>query len=135
MLAALLPALLPIFGDVFRRLFPDPAEAAKAQQEITMALLAQAGAIEQAAAQIVSDEAKGESWLQRNWRPLTMLTFMCLIVARWLGYSAPSMTEAEVLKLWSIVELGLGGYVIGRSAEKIIPQVAQSVAGAMGARR
>jgi hypothetical protein len=122
--AALLPTLLPIFGDVFKRLFPDPAEAAKAQQEITLALLAQAGAIEQAAAQIVEAEARGESWLQRNWRPLVMLVFTSLIVARWLGYSAPGISEGEVLKLWDIVQLGLGGYVIGRSVEKIAPSIA-----------
>jgi len=53
-----------------------------------------------------------------------MLTFGGLIVARWLGFSAPGISEAEILKLWSIVELGLGGYVIGRSAEKIIPSIA-----------
>ena len=53
-----------------------------------------------------------------------MLTFGGLIVARWLGWSAPNITEAEVLKLWSIVELGLGGYVIGRSVEKVVPAIA-----------
>ncbi len=46
-----------------------------------------------------------------------MLVFVSLIVARWLGWSAPNLGEAEVLKLWDIVEIGLGGYVIGRSAE------------------
>ena len=33
MIAALLPALLPVLGDLFKRWFPDPAEAAKAQQD------------------------------------------------------------------------------------------------------
>jgi hypothetical protein len=45
-----------------------------------------------------------------------------------LGYSAPGLSEGEVLKLWSIVELGIGGYVIGRSAEKVLPAVAQAMA-------
>ena len=58
-----------------------------------------------------------------------MLTFGGLIVARWMGYSAPNISEAEVLKLWDIVELGLGGYVIGRSAEKIVPAVATAMKG------
>ena len=129
MLAALLPALVPILGDALRRLFPDPAEAAKAQAELNNALLANAAAIEQAAAGIIADEAKSEHWLAASWRPLVMLTFTALIVARWLGYSAPGISEAEVLKLWDIVQLGLGGYVIGRSAEKIVPQLAQAVAG------
>jgi hypothetical protein len=125
MLAALLPALVPILGDAIRRLFPDPAEAAKAQAELNNALMANAAKIEEAAAGIISDEAKSEHWLASSWRPLVMLTFTALIVARWLGYSAPDISEAEVLKLWDIVQLGLGGYVIGRSAEKIVPQIAE----------
>ncbi len=128
MLAALLPALVPILGDAIRRLFPDPAEAAKAQAELNNALMANAAKIEEAAAAIIADEAKSEHWLASSWRPLVMLTFTALIVARWLGYSAPGISEAEVLKLWDIVQLGLGGYVIGRSAEKIVPQLAQIVA-------
>jgi hypothetical protein len=56
-----------------------------------------------------------------------MLTFGALIVARWLGYAAPGLSETEVTKLWSIVELGIGGYVIGRSAEKILPSLADAV--------
>jgi len=45
----------------------------------------------------------------------------------WLGWSAPNLGEAEVLKLWDIVEIGLGGYVIGRSAEKVLPGIVQSL--------
>lgn len=127
MLAALLPALLPIFGDVFKRLFPDPAEAAKAQQEMTMALLANQAAVDSAAGEIIKAEAQSEHWLAACWRPILMLTFGALIVARWLGWSAPGISEAEVLKLWDIVQIGLGGYVIGRSVEKIVPQVAAAV--------
>jgi hypothetical protein len=29
--------------------------------------------------------------------------------------------------LWEIVRLGLGGYVVGRSAEKILPQVVSAL--------
>lgn len=123
MLAALLPALLPIFDDVFKRLFPDPAQAAAAQQQMTLALLAQQGAVNAAAADIVKTEAQSEHWLAACWRPILMLTFGALIVARWLGWSSPNLSEPEVLKLWDIVQLGLGGYVIGRTAEKIVPQV------------
>jgi hypothetical protein len=127
MLAALLPALLPVLGDTLRRLFPDPAEAAAAQQELTMALLANQATLDAAAGEVVKAEAQSEHWLAACWRPILMLTFGTLIVARWFGWSAPGISEAETLKLWSIVELGLGGYVIGRSAEKIVPQVAQAL--------
>jgi hypothetical protein len=128
MIAALLPALLPVLGDLFRRWFPDPAEAAKAQQDMIMALLSQQGALNAAAGDIIRAEAQSEHWLAACWRPILMLTFGALIVARWLGWSAPGISEAEVLKLWDIVQLGLGGYVIGRSIEKVAPQIAAAVA-------
>lgn len=127
MIAALLPALFPIVGDVVRRLFPDPAEAAKAQLELQMELMRRQNELEAAAATIVRAEAESEHWLTASWRPILMLTFGALIVARWLGFSAPGLAEAEVIKLWSIVELGIGGYVIGRSAEKVLPALAEAV--------
>jgi hypothetical protein len=128
MIAALLPALLPVLGDLFKRWFPDPAEAAKAQQDMVMALLSQQAALNAAAGDIIKAEAQSEHWLAACWRPILMLTFGGLIVARWLGWSAPGISEAEVLKLWDIVQLGLGGYVIGRSIEKVAPQIAAAVA-------
>ncbi len=128
MIAALLPALLPVLGDLFKRWFPDPAEAAKAQQDMVMALLSQQAALNAAAGDIIKAEAQSEHWLAACWRPILMLTFGALIVARWLGWSAPGISEAEVLKLWDIVQLGLGGYVIGRSIEKVAPQIAAAVA-------
>ena len=81
---------------------------------------------ERAAAEVVKSEAQGQSWLQRTWQPITMLVFVALIVARWLGWSAPNLGEAEVLKLWDIVEIGLGDYAIGRSAEKVLPGIVES---------
>ena len=48
-------------------------------------------------------------------------------MTRWLGWCAPNLGEAEALKLWDIVQLGLGGYVIGRSAEKVLPVLVEAV--------
>ena len=123
MIGALLPALVPILGDALKRLFPDAEARQRAEAELHAALLARAGELEKAAGEIVKAEAQSEHWLTASWRPIMMLTFGALIVARWLGWSAPGISEAEALKLWSIVELGLGGYVIGRSAEKILPNI------------
>jgi hypothetical protein len=118
---------LPILGDTLKRFFPDPEQAAKVQQEITLALLSNQAAMNQAAGDIIKAEAQSEHWLAACWRPIMMLTFGALIVARWVGWSAPGISDAEVLKLWDIVQLGLGGYVIGRSVEKVAPSIAQAV--------
>ena len=127
MIAALLPALVPILGKALGNLIPDPAVKAQAEAEIAKQLLASSAELERAAGDIVLAEAKSEHFLAACWRPILMLTFGALIVARWLGYSAPGISEAEVLKLWDIVQLDLGGYVIGRSAEKIAPQIADAL--------
>lgn len=124
MIPALLTALLPTLQTVAKSLFPDPEQQARAEQEMTMQLLKHQADIEQAATSIIKAEAESEHWLAANWRPLTMLVFVALIVARWFGWAAPNLSEAEYLKLWSIVEFGLGGYVVGRSVEKIAPTVA-----------
>ena len=124
---SIVAALIPMLGDVARRVFPDKEAAAKAEQELTMALLANQSQLEASAADIVRTEAASKHWLAANWRPIIMLTFAGLIFARWFGWAAPDLSEAEYLKLWSIVELGLGGYVIGRSAEKIVPGVVSAM--------
>jgi hypothetical protein len=115
---------------VVKSLFPNQADQQKrdeATQKFTLAIMENAQAIEQAAASIVKAEAASQHWLAANWRPITMLVFVGLIVARWFGFAAPNLAEAEYLALWDIVQLGLGGYVIGRSAEKIVPMLADSL--------
>lgn len=67
--------------------------------------------------EIIQSEATGHSWLQRNWRPLTMLTFLILVVCDSFDLLAFRLAD----EAWMLLQIGLGGYVIGRSAEKIIP--------------
>ena len=127
MFAALLPVLGSIFGQVAKSLFPDPADELKRlemQNQLQLAMLQQSAQIELAAADIVKTEAASSHWLAANWRPLMMLFFAVLIGCRWFGWSAPGISPEEYLKLWDIVQLGLGGYVIGRSVEKVAPTLA-----------
>jgi len=64
---------------------------------------------------IITAEAQSQSWIARNWRPITMLTFLALVVGDSLGaLASPLSGEA-----WTLLKIGLGGYVIGRSTEKV----------------
>ena len=81
------------------------------------------GKVVKAKADIVKAEAEGQSWLQRNWRPITMLTFLVLVVCDAFGLLAFRLAG----EAWTLLQIGLGGYVIGRSAEKIVPKVAGSL--------
>ncbi|WP_027331089.1 3TM-type holin [Marinimicrobium agarilyticum] len=74
-----------------------------------------------AQSKIITAEAQGQGWLQRSWRPITMLTFLVLVVLDTMG-----LTEFRLSgEAWTLLQIGLGGYVVGRSAEKIAPQLKQ----------
>jgi hypothetical protein len=72
---------------------------------------------------IIKAEATGKSWLQRNWRPITMLGFLTLCICDGFGIAEVKLAE----EMWGLMKIGLGGYVVGRSAEKIVPSIAQTL--------
>lgn len=79
--------------------------------------------------QTIREEAKGESWIQRSWRPLTMLMFASIIGFNYLVVPIAQMFSTRIIvltlppDLWDLLKLGIGGYVGGRTLEKVIPQV------------
>jgi len=75
-----------------------------------------------AKAGIVQAEAQSEHWITATWRPITMLTFLALAVGDSLGW-LPNPLRDEA---WTLLQLGLGGYVVARSGEKIVTQVKQN---------
>ncbi|WP_257276411.1 MULTISPECIES: holin family protein [unclassified Endozoicomonas] len=114
-----LVAAIPVIGKVIDKLFPDANKAREARAELSKMLLnGELNELEQKAF-VVKAEAQGESWLQRNWRPIVMLVFTALVVCRWMGWSAPNLTEAVELKLFSIIQMGIGGYIASRGLEKM----------------
>ena len=125
-MAPALMALIPVIGSIIDKIFPN-AESAN-QAKLKLFELQSQGQLEElkGAVAVITAEASG-SWLQRNWRPIMMLIFTGLIVARWFGFAAPNLSELEYAHLWDIVELGIGGYVIGRSVEKVVPDIAEAV--------
>lgn len=114
---------IALVKDALDRFIPDKSQAAQAKQALDA--LRENDDAQQflASADIVKTEAASAHWLAANWRPVTMLIFVALIVARILGYTSHEVPTDEYEKLWELVKLGLVGYVYGRSAEKIVPQV------------
>lgn len=115
----LLKAVLPSVFGTLDELIEDKDKRNELKASINQKLLTLDESTIKAQAGLISAEANGESWLQRNWRPVTMLTFAGCVVAHWLGFTPENLTEAEVMGLLDIVQIGLGGYVVGRSAEKV----------------
>ena len=79
----------------------------------------------QAQADVIKTEATGASWLQRNWRPLLMLTFTAIIFNNYIlvPYIGIFTTAVRVLEFpsgfWGLLTVGVGGYIAGRTFEKI----------------
>lgn len=75
-------------------------------------------------ANIVITEASGQSWLQRNWRPGLMALFGVIIANNyilnpWLSAMLNINVTMDIPPdMWALLKLGVGGYVVGRTAEK-----------------
>lgn len=69
---------------------------------------------------IIEAEAKSDNLLTSAWRPITMLTFLTLVVTYWFGYTPEGLSEERVADVFELIKWGLGGYVVGRSGEKIV---------------
>ena len=110
-----------IVGSLFKtvdKVIDNKAEGDKIKAKIQEKLLAGELKELEGAAKIIETEAKG-GFLQRNWRPVMMLTFAGLMVAHWFGFTAPNIPESVQNSLLNIILVGIGGYTVGRSAEKV----------------
>jgi len=90
-------------------------QAEKTKMQLQSQILDYESKLMDSQASIARAEAQGQSWLQRNWRPITMLTFLVLVVCDVFGFLAFRLASDA----WTLLQLGLGGYVVGRSAEKV----------------
>ena len=80
---------------------------------------------EKAISAVLVAEASSESWITATWRPLVMLIFTALIVSFWFGYVPPNLNgdmSPILMELFTLLKLGIGGYIGGRSLEKIAKQ-------------
>ena len=107
--------IISLVGKAIDKIFPDPSQAAQAKAQLLE--LEQMGQLEElkTATEAIVSEASG-SWLQRSWRPITMLTFLFLVVCDAFGFLAFRLAD----QAWILLQIGLGGYVVGRSGEKIM---------------
>lgn len=100
----------------------------QAELEAQRSAMDMAARIAAAESAVVVAEAQGGSWLQRNWRPMLMVLFALLVLLMWCGVSSDQLTEELKLELMSLIKLGMGGYIAGRSIEKATQNIATAVA-------
>ena len=81
MLAALIPALIPLVGDVLDRFFPDKEKAEQAKREIESQLTQHLANIDLAQLEVNKEEAKSRNVFIAGWRPF--IGWTCGIALCW----------------------------------------------------
>jgi hypothetical protein len=123
----------------------DQANKIKAQITLSMANMKheEVQTLVQAQSSIIKAEAQGGSWIQRSWRPLLMMCIIVIIVNNYIFFPyAKLFTDKAVMldlpiQMWDLIKLGVGGYVVGRSGEKIVQVwkgkgISELIKGSMG---
>jgi hypothetical protein len=113
-------------GKVIDNLFTSEEERLKAKNEIFKVLKEQQLELQKLQTNIILAEANG-NWLQRSWRPILMLAFGFIVI--YVKFIAPlfdlPIPELEN-EFWNLLQIGIGGYVVGRSGEKMIKTYAST---------
>ena len=118
-------------GGIFDDVFTNDEERLEARNKLASIENEMAGDILKYQAEIIKHqseviiaEAKGESWLQRNWRPSLMVVFGFIIANNYvIAPYLKAMFSWEVIldipiQMWDLLKLGVGGYIGGRTLEK-----------------
>ncbi len=107
-------------------LFTSKEEKIKAQNVIKQILIQKELELQKMQTEIIVTEAKG-NWLQRSWRPILMLAFGFIVI--YVKFIAP-LFDLRIPELenefWNLLQLGIGGYVIGRTGEKMMKSYSDS---------
>lgn len=119
-------SLFKVGGKLIDHFFPDKAE--QEVRKVELLALLQEGQMKEldSAMQTIVAEAKSEHWIAATWRPITMLTFVFIIannyiIAPYMGAMFGTSVALDIPPdMWDLLKIGLGGYVMGRSAEKSI---------------
>ena len=73
---------------------------------------------------VLKTEISSKHWLAANWRPILMLVFTYIIFHNYVLVPIFGLVAAEIpADMWTLLKIGVGGYIVGRSAEKIVPSL------------
>jgi|TARA_R110000765_G_scaffold16754_9_gene46695 hypothetical protein len=107
-------------GKVIDNLFTSDEERIQARNKIMQVLKEKELELQKMQTDVIIAEAKG-NWIQRSWRPLLMLSFGFIVIynkfaAPLFGWPIPILEE----EFWNLLQIGIGGYVVGRTGEKMM---------------
>ena len=112
----------------------------KLAAEIEQQTIAYATRTAQMGANVVMAEVQSEHWLSYSWRPMLMLVLMGFLLLAGVilpvadliaGHTVPFSPRWQALPqgFWDFLAIGMGGYIGGRSLEKVAGTVAALAGG------
>lgn len=120
-------------GGAIDALSTSSQEKAEAKTKLSKTVLDALNRLQEAQKDVLLAELTG-SKIQRLWRPIVMLTFAFIVTFHFFIYPTirtfnPELPELPPLEayFWELLKIGLGGYVLGRSAEKISENVTKNI--------
>jgi hypothetical protein len=114
-------------GNAIDKIVTSDEERGKLRNELTEIVTDKMGEVIEAQKEILVTEMGG-NWLQRSWRPIIMLSFGFIVFYHYFisqVFNTPTIDLPDMF--WDLLHLGIGGYVIGRSVEKIADKVSNNV--------
>ncbi len=117
--------LVPSIGRTIEKAIPNKDLARKLSHEIEVLVMGLQSSVIEAKQAIIVAEAQGQSAIQRNWRPITMLTFVFIIANNYIlvPYAVAFGLKVPMLEIppgmWGLLTVGIGGYIGGRTVEKV----------------
>ena len=121
----MLSNLVSEIGGIIDSLTLSSKEKMQLRASLTEALSRFEADLQKEQSSVIRSESQG-NWLQRSWRPLVMLTFSAVVL---LGIFTPLPLPDDGSRFWDLLEIGLGGYVIGRSCESVSLELGKRVKG------
>ena len=127
-LSAIAPLAKMLFSTVDKAI-PDKDLAEKLKAQLNTELLKSSTEEIKAAASIVEAEAKS-GWFSASWRPLLMYVLIFILVWNYIIGPVIKLMIGTVITfelpgdVWTLLQIGLGGYVVGRSGESIARSLA-----------
>lgn len=120
-------------GDVVDNLSTSVEEKRRVKNELAKIVFDGLGRLQDAQRDVLVTELSG-SKLQRSWRPILMIAFGAIVVLRYGIYPILRAFMHELPELpellpdfWGLLKIGIGGYIIGRSTEKVADKVTANV--------
>ena len=110
-------------GSIVDNVFTNDEEKSTAKKQLTEVVLKSLNDVAKVQGEVIKAELSG-NFLQRSWRPILMLTFAGICVISVFYDVKLNNVPAE---FWNLLKIGIGGYVGGRTIEKVTDNVTKNV--------